>query len=90
MNIRKIKLALTVDLINSGTQKNVIQFVKELMSSFQEVGDFLGLRVVKKAALNQSNTRKTYALQFENCRLDLDLVSNVRTKSQYVQGFQLS
>ena len=89
MNIRQIKLALTVGLINSNTQQNVIQLVKEMMTGFKEVGAFLGVRVVTKSPLNQNNIKKTYALQFENCQLDLDLVSNPMTKNQYVQGFQL-
>jgi hypothetical protein len=89
MNIRQIKLALTVGLINSNAQHNAIQVVKELMAGFKEVGSFLGLTVVTKSPLNQNHIKKTYALQFENCRLDLDLVSNPLTKNQYVQGFQL-
>ena len=89
MNIRQIKLALTVGLINSDTQNNIIQLVKELMAGFKEVGSFLSSRVVTKSSLNPTNIKRTYALQFENCRLDLDLVSNSMTKNQYVQGFQL-
>lgn len=89
MNIRQIKLALTVGLINSGAQPNAIQVVKELMAGFKEVGAFLGLSVVRKEPLNKNHVRKTYALQFENCRLNLDLVSNARTQNHYVQGFQL-
>lgn len=89
MNIRQIKLALTVGLINSNAQHNAIQVVKELMAGFKEVGAFLGLTVVTRSPLNQNHVKKTYALQFENCRLDLDLVSNPLTKNQYVQGFQI-
>ncbi len=90
MNIRQIKLALTVGLINANAQNNVILVVKELMTDFNGVGSFLGLTVVDKSALNQNHVKKTYALQYENCRLDLDLVSNSKTQNQYVQGFQLS
>ena len=90
MNIRQIKLALTVGLINSNLQSNAIQVVKELMAGFKEVGAFLGLTVINKESLNQTHIKKNYALQFENCRLDVDLVSNPMTKSQYVQGFTLN
>jgi hypothetical protein len=88
MNIRQIKLALTVELMNAQSD-NALNLVKELMLSFKEVGRFLGSKLVKNAPLNTSHTQETYALQFENCRLDLELVSNRNTKSQYVQRFQL-
>lgn len=90
MNIRQIKLALTVGLINSNVQNNAIQVVKELMAGFKEVGAFLGLTIINKESLNQNHIKKTYALQFENCRLDVDLVSNPTTKNQYVHGFKFN
>jgi len=88
MNIRKIKLALTVGLMNSN-QKNVLNAVKDLMLSFKEVGAFLGLAVVGNERLNPALIKETYAIRFENCTLDVDLVSNPMTQSQAVQGFQL-
>ena len=88
MNIRQINLALTVELMNAQND-NALNLVKELMLTFKEVGRFIGSKLVKKAPLNSSHTHQTYALQFENCRLDLDLVSNQNTNSQYVQRFQL-
>jgi len=60
MNIRQIKLALTVGLLNKQTNNNALGLVRDLMQGFKEV-----------------------------CRLDLDVVSNRQTNSQYVQGFQL-
>ncbi len=91
MNIRQIKLALTVGLLNSQSEHNPLNIVKELMLNFrEEVGNFLGLQVIKDAPLSRSHVQQTYALQFERCRLDVDLVSNRQTNSQYVQGFQLS
>lgn len=89
MNIRQIKLALTVGLLNKQSDNNALGLVQELMQSFKEVGNFLGLRVEKEAPLSGSHIQQTYALQFEHCRLDLDLVSNQQTNSQYVQRFQL-
>lgn len=88
MNIRQIKLALTVALMNAQNE-NALNLVQELMLSFKEVGRFIGSKVVKNLPLNTSHTQQTYALQFENCRLDLELVSNRQTNSQYVQRFQL-
>ncbi len=89
MNIRQIKLALTVGLLNAQSENNALNLIKELMLSFKEAGNFLGLSVVKDAPLSRSHTQQTYALQFENCRLDVDLVSNRQTNSQYVQHFNV-
>lgn len=89
MNNQKIKLALTVDLINSSPTRNIPGFIKEVMSRFKEVGSFLGLRQVAKSVINRTHIKDIYAFQFENCRLDVEMISNPITRSQYVQGFQL-
>lgn len=89
MNNRKIKLALTVGLINSENNRNVLDFIKNLMLGFKEVGAYLGLAMIDNHQLNNSHIKRTYAIRFENCRLDVDLVSNSQTKSQIVQSFQL-
>ena len=89
MNSRKIKIALTVGLLNNESN-NVLQAIKELMLGFQEeVGNFLGLSMVNRSRLNSEHILQTYAIQFERCRLDVDLVSNPHTRTEVVQGFQL-
>jgi hypothetical protein len=89
MNIRKIKLALSVGLMNS-EPGNTLQVIKEQMHTFKgEVGNFLGLREVNNNLLNRNHVKQTYAMRFENCTLNVDLVTNPRTKTQVVQGFQL-
>lgn len=91
MNFRKIKLALTVKLINSNHRNNsALSAVKELMKEFKgEVGSYLDAKIIQKDALDQKHERSIYALQFENCTLSLDLVMNIFTKNQYVNGFQI-
>jgi hypothetical protein len=89
MNTRKIKLALTVGLMNNDPGNNALNLVRELMLGFQEVGSFLGLSMKRKSNLNPGHIKQTYALQFENCTLDVELVQDSRTNSQYVQNFQL-
>lgn len=89
MNNRKIKLALTVGLMNESSDSNALRLMKDMMMGFQEVGSFIGLKKVKRAKLNPSHVKQTYAIQFENCVLDVDLVSNQMTKRQFVQSFQL-
>lgn len=89
MNNREIKLALTVGLMNKNSENNTLGYMKEMMMGFKEVGSYKGLRKVKNAKLNPSHIKQTYAIQFENCILDVDLISNQRTKNQFVQSFQL-
>ena len=91
MNSRKIKLALTVGLLNSGSQQqNALQAIKDLMSSFKdEVGNFLGQARLKNARLNRDHIVETYAIRFERCTLNVDLIRNLATKTQVVQGFRL-
>lgn len=88
MNIRKIKLALAVGLMNSNPT-NIPNAIKDLMLGFQEVGAFLGLARTGNQRLNPALIKETYAIRFENCTVDVDLVSNPITQSQDVQGFQL-
>ena len=90
MNNRKIKLALTVGLVNTDAQQgNAISFIKDLMLSFKEVGAYIGSKILDNLRLNPSHVKETYEIQFENCTLDVELVSNPLTKAQYVQGFQI-
>lgn len=84
MNIRKIKLAITVGLMNLDPQGNALQLVRDLVTELKEAGSFLGLSRVRANDISE-----TYALQFERCTIALDLVSNPKTQSHSVQGFRL-
>jgi len=89
MNSRKIKLALSVSLLNDSSG-NALLAAQDLMASFKdEVGAFLGLSRLKREPLNESHIRERYALRYERCTLDLDLVSNSMTNSRQVQRLQL-
>lgn len=90
MNNRKIKLALTVGLVNADNDSNPLNFIKELMLTFKEVGAYIGSRILNNTMLNPSHVKQTYSIQFENCTLNVDLVSNPLTQSEYVQGFQIN
>jgi hypothetical protein len=58
MNIRKIKLALSVGLMNS-EPGNTLQVIKEQMHTFKgEVGNFLGLREVNNNLLNRNHVKR--------------------------------
>ena len=90
MNIRKIKLALTVGLLNQEAG-NVVNDIQAMMSDFrEEVGAYVGAKVVKMAKLNPTHVQQTYALQYERCTLKVDLISNPSTNLQVVRNFSLA
>ena len=90
MNTRKIKLALTAGLINKSTDNNALAAVKDLMSNFaHEAGRFLGLKATGNSSLGSNGTRESYALNYENCTLNIELVSNPIANLQTIQRFNL-
>jgi len=80
MSNRKMKLALTVGLLNRKTgEGNTLQLVKRLMNKFRsDVGGFLGMRQLEEQILNRSHTLQSFALDFEHYTLNLDIVNNRR------------
>jgi len=88
LNIRQIKLDLTVALLNQPHAGNLIQTVKDLMESFKEVGSFSGLHESSNE-LDSEHVQNSYALQFENVTIDLNTVSSRSTNNIFVNGFSL-
>ncbi len=87
MNIREIKLAITVGLMNSGNYLNTIQDLMQRLT--EQVGAFIGQHVVHNATLDQEHSIQTLALQYENCTLNIDLIQNNTTQLQYVNRFDV-
>ena len=89
MNIREIKLALTVGLMNLNSN-NYLNTIQDLMQNFvEQVGSFLGLQVLNDGFLDSRHSIQTLALQYENCTLNIDLIQNNTTNTQYVNRFEL-
>jgi len=89
MNLRKIKLALTIGLINKSERSNILKSIKELLKGFNEVGTFLDTSVTNTIELSQSLIQKTFAIRYENLVLDVNVVTNTSTRSQHIQGFNI-
>ncbi len=90
MNIREMKLALTVDLINLPGSFTPVASVQNSMSRFaSEAGSFRSCTELKSSFIEEGIERKTYALQFENVTLDLDLITNEHSSEQFIRGFDL-
>ena len=89
MNNRQIKLALSTELIYVDRNTNVLQIIREIMLGFKEVGHFLKQTLTGKVKINASTENQRYELQFENCTLDVELISNENTRNKYVRGFNI-
>lgn len=90
MNIRKIKLALAVDLLNLNAPVSPLFHVKKVMKQFREdAGNFRGLLETGKARLTENIERKSVTLYYENCTVDLDLIYENQSLQPYVQRFEL-
>ncbi len=90
MNTRKIKLGLTIDLLNNTQCSTCINVVKEKMAKFgKEVGNLIQATIIRISEVNSEIENRTYALQYENCTLNVDLAYNKTNHNQYINGFQL-
>ena len=90
MNIRKIKLALTVDLLNEPDVENPLHSAKNVMHKYQsEAGNYRGTSLTNRTQLNENLEKSTHALLFDNCTLDINLISDRRATKSLIQGFDL-
>lgn len=90
MNDRKIKLALTVGLLNREPgQENILQLVKRLLVKFRtETGSYLGLRQLGHQIISGQHTLKSYALDFDCYTLNLDIVSNASDNTESINRLE--
>lgn len=90
MNLRKIKLALTVGLINSPTSDNPLNSAKALMEDYQkEAGTYQGTFETSRTPLNDNLEKISHALKFEKCTLDVDVIADTRGTKSSIQKFDL-
>jgi len=87
MNIKKIKLALTVGLINAGTGSTLGK-IGELMQSLKEdVGSMLSTQELGRSVIGPNMVEHSYALRFERCTLNVDVVTHPLTRREIVRTF---
>jgi hypothetical protein len=87
MDLRKIKLDLTIALMNN--QNDALKAAEEVMLSIEEVGRFNGLQVISESDLDDEYKQQRYSMEFDNCVLNLDMVSNATLDYNIVNNFQL-
>jgi hypothetical protein len=90
MDLRNMKLDLAVALLNNPQCSNAPKVAKDHLQSFQEVGRFLGTEVTRRKQMGAKRIERMYSIQFENCTLNLQLVSNLEDYSHLVNGFELN
>jgi hypothetical protein len=89
MNFRKVKLALSVGIMNQETGQ-ALKEVEGMMDAFQgEVGKLVDRRVFTKSNLSRSFEQQNFALQFEHCTLNVELISNLITHTEVINNFSL-
>ena len=77
MNIRQMKLSLTVDLMNLPVSESPVNYAKEIMDDYRsETGGFQGVLETNKSRINDNMELKSLALRFEHCTLNLELVED--------------
>lgn len=83
-------MGLTIGLMKNRDSNQSLQGLKDLMNNFrEEVGHFLGLQKLDQQLLNANHVQQRYAMQFERCILNVDLIANPQTKTQVIKSFNL-
>ncbi|MEZ4962468.1 MAG: hypothetical protein R2830_21750 [Saprospiraceae bacterium] len=91
MNIRNMKLSLTVDLLNLPSSQSPLFSIRRAMNKFEgETGGFKGLFRKSKSAVAEGFESQTIAFRFEKCTLDLELITDKLSHQQIVQGFNFT
>ena len=89
MNLKDIKLALSIELVNQPPSQRILSSVYGIVAGFRDV---LGkLTDVKEMGSKKfgGHIRTQYAIHYENARIDIDLLTNPITDSQTVYGFDI-
>lgn len=77
--------------MNQPLSQNPLLFVKKVMNKYrEETGGFQGLLMKGKSGINAVFEKQTVAMQFENCTLDLDVVTEMKTHQQFIQRFEIA
>lgn len=90
MDIRAIKLALSVDLINLPGSEAPIQWAQKRMNRFEhDTGPFLWQTEHHDSRINERIHSKTVELRYQFCKLDLNVVQYDSSPVEIIKGFDL-
>lgn len=90
MNARKIKMALTLGLINRNTRKiEPMTAIRQVMRNASEAGAFVGLLVRNRRKIDDNNESAIVEMQYENCKLNVNMIMNQETQSQFINDINV-
>ena len=90
MDLRQLKIALTVDLMNLPHSRDVITLAKNKMVEYSaETGHLIEISELSRTQLKDQLESKTCSLQFEKCVLNLELIGDQFNGEEYLQNFDL-
>jgi len=89
VNLKDIKLALSIELVNQPPRQRILTSVYDMVARFRDVlGKLTDVKEVESKNFG-GHIRTQYAIQYENARIDIDLLTNPITDSQTVYGFDI-
>lgn len=89
MSLKDIKLDLSIDLVNQPPKKEILSAVYRLVDKFRDkLGALMDITETERKEFG-GHIRSQYAMQYENARIDIDLLTNPLTQSQTVYGFDI-
>ena len=90
MNLRNIKLKLTTELINRQNERNILSSIKDLMSQLkEEAGRLLDQGLINIKDGENGISKQQYALRYEHCTINVDVLWNKTTREQCLYRFDL-
>lgn len=90
MNIRQIKLALSIGLLNMPSG-NVLKGILELLYGFQDqLGVFMSIDLEKVSSLSEQQVYQQFVLFYENAVLRVGVITNPVSKTQILEHFQIT
>lgn len=90
-NLRNLKLWLSTEMVHTNEQKNIPSTVKRLMAKAKsKAGNFLDLVIINTLPINAGIERRQVALRYENCTVNLELLTNKATRQQTLSGLSLN
>lgn len=90
MNIQKLNLGLTLELMNQRTDNVSLNTFKRFMGNVKEAGKFLGTKLKEDKDLGNKWSNQSYTLNYENCSLNVEMMSSAGTESRVVKGFKFN
>lgn len=88
MNTQQMNLQLSLALVNAKANSSIKE-LKKLVTKVVETGAFIGLKLRNRTALDATRDINDYALSYEHCTIDVQLIKNKNSGLKTIQNFRL-